>query len=267
LVIGGGNSAIDTARSAKKLNVLNKIIVSCIETESTMPAFAEEVKHASEEDIEFIHDSFVETCSVGKDGELNVVLHSHEKKTFLQNIKCDFIITAIGQTTDPSLFAQIQIDENQRVKSENSFTGYENVFVAGDISSGNNMSVIGAIASGKKAVVAVRKSLENYKYAYEGEMALERLNTNPAPTLHLRKAIVDDDIQVEIERYNLFQSCQKCNHCIDNFGCPAMVKVNGKVQIDMSRCNLCGLCIDVCPNNAIRFEVIEEEELEPEEII
>jgi len=265
LVIGGGNSAMDAARSAKKLNTLNKVIVTCIETENSMPAFAEEVKHAAAEGIEFIHDSFVERCSLEKSAKINIALHSFDKKIFLQNLQCDYIIAAIGQTIEPSVIENLSKDDNLRVKAENSFTGYKNIFAAGDISAGNNMSVIGAIASGKKAAVAVRKLLEDYKFSYEGEKALERLNTNPSPTLQLRKSSRDEDLKVEIERYNLFQSCQKCNHCIDNFGCPAMVKVNGKVQIDMSRCNLCGLCIDVCPNNAIHWDVVEEEVLEPEE--
>ena len=270
LVIGGGNSAMDAARSAKKLSVLNKIIVSCIETEDAMPAFAEEVKHALEEEIEFIHDSFIKNCSVGKAGEISIVLHSFSKEKLLQKFQCDYVITAIGQTTETSLFDKLgngSIDELGRIKGENCFTGYKNVFVAGDILSGNNMSVIGAIASGKKAAVAIRKLLENYDYGYEGEKALNRLNTNLSPTLQLRKSTGDVNVKVDIERYNLFQSCQKCNHCIDNFGCPAMVKVNGKVQIDMSRCNLCGLCIDVCPNNAIHWDVVEEEVLEPEETL
>jgi NADH dehydrogenase FAD-containing subunit/NAD-dependent dihydropyrimidine dehydrogenase PreA subunit len=286
LVIGGGNSAIDAARSAKKLSALNKVIISCIETENSMPAFAEEVKHAAEEDIEFIHDSFVKGCSVEKSGAIKIELHSFDNKKHLQDLKCDYIITAIGQTTDVSLTENLSKDENLRVKSENSFSGYKNIFVAGDISSGNNMSVIGSIASGKKAAVAVRKLLENYKYGYEGEKALERLNNshltplpdrqagNPSPKERGEKVLpfgqpkVGSEARlggVWIEQYNLYQSCYKCNHCIDNFGCPAMVKVGGKVQIDMSRCNLCGLCIDVCPNNAIHWEVVEEEVLEPEE--
>ena len=264
LVIGGGNSAIDSARSAKKLNPDNIVIVSCLETEALMPAFAEEVMHAKNEGIEFIPDSYVETCT-HKDGKTHVSLHCLGTKYFLQDLKCDYIITAIGQTTEPSITEHLSKDDNLRVKNENSFSGYKNVFVAGDIASGNNMSVIGAIASGKKAVVGIRQLLEGYKFGYEGEKALERLNANPTPTLKLRNEIIDDDIKLGIDQYNLFQSCQKCNHCIDNFGCPAMVKVNGKVQIDESRCTLCGLCIDVCPNNAIRWETVKEEELEPEE--
>ena len=132
------------------------------------------------------------------------------------------------------------------------------------------MSVIGAIASGKSAAVEVRKLLEKYKLEYEGKKALDRLNTSvPLRNTNEENSSKNsnsdggenshsvNNIRSEIEKYNLFQSCYKCNHCIDNFGCPAMVKVNGKVQIDSSRCNLCGLCIDVCPNNAIRWETEE----------
>lgn len=265
LVIGGGNSAMDAARSAKKLSSKNRIIVSCIETQSAMPAFAEEIKHVVEEGIELIADSEVKSCAL-KNGKIDISLVCSSTKKYLQDFECDFIITAIGQTTESAVIEKLSKDDDLRVKSENSFTGFKNVFVAGDLSSGNNMSVIGAIASGKKAVVAIRKALENYQFAYEGEKALHRLNTNLAPTIQLRTKILEDLDEINLERFNLFQSCQKCNHCIDNFGCPAMVKVDGKVQIDDSRCTLCGLCIDVCPNNAIRWEVVEKEVLQTEKI-
>lgn len=270
LVIGGGNSSIDAARSAKKLNAQNKVIVSCIETTKAMPAFAEEVNHALAEDIEFIHDSFVRECSVSSSDKIEITLHSFCKKEFLQKLECDYVITAIGQQGEQHTFERMgkeRMDAQGRIENKNGFSGYKNIFVAGDISSSNNMSVIGAIASGKKAAVAVRKSLENYQYEYEGEKALERLNSSPSLTLPKGKGTLSPSGRVGegLEIYNLFQSCMKCNHCIDNFGCPAMVKVNGKIKIDYSRCTLCGLCIDVCPNNAIRWEVVKEEEFEPAE--
>ncbi len=266
LVIGGGNSAIDAARAAKKLCPDNNIIVSCIETADAMPAFAEEVVHAQSEGINFINDSYLEDCSYDG-GKIMVTLNGFDSKTLLHQFGCNCVITAIGQTTDAEAIAKLQKDESTRVLNDNCHTGYKNVFVAGDISSGNSMSVIGAIASGKKAVVAIRKLLEGYAFAYEGEKALERLNTNPTPLQKLPSSDLEAGEIPDIGEYNLFQSCQKCNHCIDNFGCPAMVKVNGKVTIDESRCTQCGLCIDVCPNNAIRWETIPDEELIPLDVI
>jgi indolepyruvate ferredoxin oxidoreductase alpha subunit len=251
LVIGGGNSAMDAARSAKRLNELNEVILSCLETENEMPAFAEEVIHAREEGIELIPGSIVENCRTGPSGEIQCVLHSSGDKKYLQELKCDYIITAIGQTAEKGLFKP-----GDQADPANPAL-HPNLFFAGDIQEGNNRSVIGAIASGKKAAVAVRKLLEDYNYGYEGEKALAQLNTNPFPTLHLRKGREKGQIKIESKRYNLFQACRKCNHCIDNFGCPAMVKVDGKIQIEHSRCNSCGLCIDVCPNNAVHWEVNE----------
>lgn len=254
LIIGGGNSAIDTARAAKKIYTGNKVIVSCIETEKAMPAFPEEVDHAINEGIDFIYCSYIESIDEEKQEKFKIILHSFDDKKHIRDVQCDFIITSIGQITGTGLSDHLFQDENTRVKCLDSFTGYKNVFAAGDIISGNNMSLIGAIASGKKAAIAVRTLLENYKFEYEGELALNRLND-----LTLTKSnISDNSKEVEWDRFNLYQSCYKCNHCIDNFGCPAMVKVNGKVEIDLKRCNLCGLCIDVCPNNAIKWVVADE---------
>ena len=258
LIIGGGNSAIDAARSAKKLNSKNNIILSCIETKETMPAFAEEIKDTEEEGIKIIADSYVDSLSV--DGKINIRLHSFGNKKHLLDLSCDFIIAAIGQTTETSLLSSLSLDENIRVKSKNSFTGYKNILVAGDISAGNSMSVIGAIASGKKAAVGVRHLLEEYRFEYEGSKAMERLNENPSADIAHSISITDKNVREVVEQFNLFQSCYKCNHCIDNFGCPALVKVNGKIQVDYARCTLCGLCIDVCPNNAIKWETVKTEE-------
>jgi indolepyruvate ferredoxin oxidoreductase alpha subunit len=263
LIIGGGNSALDAARSAKKLSPLNKVIVSCIETEDAMPAFVEEVRHAMEEGIEFIHDSFVKTCWVTLSGDLEIILYSFDSKDFLQKLNCDYIITAIGQLSDAEAMREIgksRIDSQGRIKQLKEVSEDNNFFVAGDICSGNSMSVIGAIASGKNAAISVRQKLEDYQYGYEGAIALERLNNDlttrqPKGTKEL-VSLTNNESNIDelhIEQYNLFQSCMKCNHCIDNFGCPALVKVNGKVQIDQARCTLCGLCIDVCPNNAIQW--------------
>ena len=63
----------------------------------------------------------------------------------------------------------------------------------------------------------------------------------------------DVDISTFISRFNLFQSCEKCNHCIDNLGCPSLIKTNGKITIDKSTCTKCGWCIEVCPNDAIHW--------------
>lgn len=252
LIIGGGNSAMDAARSAKKLNPKNNVIVSCIEKLENMPAFVEEIVDALKENIRIIDNSLI-TSVKEENGKISINLNSFNEKTFIENIHPDFIITAIGQKGESNyLNTNITSDENYRIER----TEYKNVFAAGDILKGNHNSLIGAIGSGKRAAVQVRSLLENYEFEYEGEIALNKLIAVSTDRRYEQKniEITIDNISEVISEFDLFQTCAKCNHCIDNFGCPAMLKVDGKVVIDEKRCTSCGLCLDVCPNRAIYVE-------------
>ncbi len=254
LVIGGGNSAMDAARSAKHMDKSNRVILSCVETKEEMPAFVEEIEHAIEEGIELIPDSYVSSCSAN--GNLQFELNTFLNKKAQQNIEADYVIVAIGQDSETEVLISSELDETNRVRADNKTgkTATDNVFVAGDLCSGNHMSVIGAIASGKRAATGIRQLLEGYEYDYEGAEALHMLNTEQ-PKGHLSmKVEMSNQLLKEITHFDLFQACQKCNHCIDNFGCPALVKVKGKIELDETKCTHCGLCIDVCPNGAIQWE-------------
>jgi indolepyruvate ferredoxin oxidoreductase alpha subunit len=48
------------------------------------------------------------------------------------------------------------------------------------------------------------------------------------------------------------EKCSDCEVCTKAFGCPAIYKVNGKVEVDASLCYGCGVCEVVCPADAIR---------------
>lgn len=260
LIIGGGNSAIDSARAAKKINPNNTVTLVCIESRENMPAFEEEIIHAIEEGVKIIPESSVEKVI-----DCNEVVQCTIKSLLTDNtqiISCDTIITAIGQSPNTELFSELseQTDKNSsliHINNKNGFTHFKNVFAAGDICQGNHQSVIGAIASGKRAATGIRQLLENYKYGYEGINALDKLNQSSGKYSIPKNNFTNEvDLLEGIKGMDFYQACAKCNHCIDNFGCPAMIKVNGKIEIDYQKCTNCGLCIDVCPNNAITF--IEE---------
>ena len=261
LVIGGGNSAIDVARSAKRFNTDNEVTLVCIETEQNMPAFTEEVVHAKEEGVHIIPNSYVAECS--EEGQVKVVLNAFDSKNHLQDLSCDYVVVAIGQQGNVSEFEVIgkeYLANGNKIKADKNigFTNYKNVFVAGDICDNNHISLIGAIASGKRAVVGLKQQLEGYKYSYEGLNALLNLNNKEKEGETSNPIKLEGDITDFIKNFNLFQSCEKCNHCIDNLGCPAMIKVNGKIVIDYPKCTNCGLCLDVCPNDAIGWEKEKE---------
>jgi indolepyruvate ferredoxin oxidoreductase alpha subunit len=47
------------------------------------------------------------------------------------------------------------------------------------------------------------------------------------------------------------ETCTKCKICINQLGCPAIIIDNGKITIDNSQCDGCGLCAQVCPTKSI----------------
>jgi len=276
LVIGGGNSAMDAARAAKKLPTVDKVLLSCIENADNIPAFQDEVEEALAEGIEIFPNSFVDKVQITEHQKLQLEMKNFDDKTERDAINCDYVITAIGQRGDADLLNDsgiADIDELQRIKTNADAKlkncGQQladNVFVAGDIKSEQHMSLIGAIGGGKKAAIGVRKLLENYQYAYEGETALNAL----LDTEELKQDVVHhqhrsepadnafEKLKIELKQIDLYQTCERCNHCIDNFGCPSLVRVDGKVTIEQSSCIRCGLCIDVCPNNAIKWQTESE---------
>ncbi len=262
LVIGGGNSAIDSARSVKRMDKKNKVIVSCIETREDMPGFTEEVNHAIEEGIQFEYESYVAGCTAENGKGISIELHSYKTKQQLQTLQVDHVLTAIGQLGTKESFADIgdkNMADDNRIKADTKtgYTNYKNVYVAGDICGGNQLSVIAAIGSGKRAANGVRQLLEDNQNQYEGTEALDLLNSTIGGDGLLDNAISVEDLPTVIEKFDLFQTCEKCNHCIENFGCPALVKKNGKVTIDENLCTNCGLCIDVCLNDAIKWEKVQ----------
>ncbi len=268
LVVGGGNSAIDAARSAKRFHPSVNVVLSCIEEKELMPAFKEEIGHAIEEGVTIFPNSYVAACS--ESDKLNIALHQFDAKNHLQDLICDYIVIAIGQQgniEEYSIIGEDKLGNGNKIKANNKtgFTNYKNVFVAGDICDENHMSLIGAIASGKRAVIGIKKLLENYEHDYEGINSLLNLNNKQKEGNSSHPLDLNGDISSIISQFNLFQSCEKCNHCIDNLGCPAMIKINGKINIDYPKCTKCGLCIDVCPNDAISWvkesEVVIENQI------
>ena len=277
LIIGGGNSALDAARAANRFSPANEVVISCLESRDKMPAFDDEVEEAVKEGIQIIPSSDVIDIGNSDNLKLNVKFNILSETDKNESHEYDYIITAIGQRgdLDSKSSDSLQTDSLGRIISnpEGSHTEYGNVFVAGDICAGNHNSLIGAIASGKNAAVGVRSLLEGYTYKYEGIEALKVLNHSndfqqkPKPSIH--EILEESYIKAEMPKFDLFQACAKCDHCIENFGCPALIKKNGQVEVDEILCTNCGLCIDVCINDAIHWvkkeaaigELVEDAEL------
>ncbi len=173
LVLGGGNVAFDCARVARRLGA-EEVRMACLECREEMPAADEEIEQGEEEGI-VLMPSRTFTRILAEDGSVTGVEFLDVESVCFdddgrpeidsaagseQTVEADTVIFAIGQTPDiPEAFGVDTTD--RRFIALNSLTlstSREAVFAAGDAVSGSG-SVIEAIASGRKAAVAVDKWL------------------------------------------------------------------------------------------------------------
>lgn len=174
MVLGGGNVAFDCARVARRIGA-EEVHIACLECRTDMPAACDEIDQGEEEGI-FINPSKsftqilsengkiagvefldVESFSFDEDSnpQIEVVENSHHV------LEADTVIFAIGQRPEiPDGFG-LDITANKLIEldSYTFTTSREGVFAAGDAVTGT-ASIIKAIASGRKAAIAIDKFLE-----------------------------------------------------------------------------------------------------------
>ncbi|MFH1789382.1 MAG: NADPH-dependent glutamate synthase [Candidatus Altiarchaeota archaeon] len=174
-VVGAGNVAMDSARSALRLGA-EKVYIVYRRSHEEMPARAEEVHHAQEEGIEF-HLLTNPVEIIGKDGkvagvrcikmELGEPDESGRRRPIPIEgseftIEVDEVVVAIGQSPNPLLHQatpELSVDKKGRVVvDENLATSIPGVYAGGDIVSGA-ATVISAMGQGKNAAKAIDRFL------------------------------------------------------------------------------------------------------------
>ncbi|MCX8082060.1 MAG: NADPH-dependent glutamate synthase [bacterium] len=178
-VIGGGNVAMDAARSALRLGA-KEVIVLYRRTEKEMPARKEEIEHAMEEGIKFIF--LVQPLEIigDENGYVKGIKVIHNKlgepdesgrrspipiEGTEEIINLDSVIVAIGQNPSPlipSTYKQIKTGKkgNIIVNEATGETNIPGIFAGGDIATGA-ATVISAMGMGRKAAQSIIKYLEN----------------------------------------------------------------------------------------------------------
>jgi len=165
VVIGGGNSAMDAARTALRLGA-EAVTVLAIEREHELPASPREVREAREEGVEFVLGAA--PVAIEGAGRVGRVLHRAAHWDFPQDgpprivfetertgaIEADTVIVAIGQRPDlerTGLDKQIRLGRGGRIEvDEKGRTSKPGVFAAGDVVTGPS-TVVQSMASGRMA--------------------------------------------------------------------------------------------------------------------
>ena len=179
-VIGGGNVAMDAARTAKRLGA-GQVSIVYRRSEQELPARLEEVHHAKEEGIDFrllanpvrilgedgrvtgmeiIHMELGEPDSSGRRSPVEVAGSE-------EIIPADSVVIAIGQTPNPIIKrAEPEIATNRHgclvIDEESCMTSMENVYAGGDVVTGA-ATVILAMGAGKKAAAEIDKKISGAK--------------------------------------------------------------------------------------------------------
>jgi NADPH-dependent glutamate synthase beta subunit-like oxidoreductase len=277
-IYGGGNTAIDAARTAKRLGAEESLIVYR-RTKEKMPAHASELNEAIEEGIRFkwlatVKEMGIEGIVVEK-MILDETGFPQPTGTF-ENVEADCLILALGQESELSLLKGIpdlETAEGQVKVDVSMMTSRPGIFAGGDMIP-SEKTVTTAVGHGKKAARNIDAWLNGEVFA-KGEQheiaSFDKLNTwyySDAPkTVQQELGIVrrhstfDEVVKGLSEQNALFEarrclSCGNCFECDNCYGvCPdnAVIKLGPGMRFEFNYdfCKGCGLCAAECPCGAI----------------
>jgi len=265
-VVGGGNVAMDVARSALRIGG-EEIHVLCVESRDEMPAFKKDVKEAEEEGI-ILHTRRMPKRIIGiagkavgvetlkcasvfdEDGRFNPQVEPNTEEI----LEADTIIVAIGQEVDYTLLKAadgVLVTKGGLlvVDGITQQTNIPGVFAAGDAVSGPGL-VIEAIAKGHEASISIDRFLrgENLKkgrvkkepiVAPLPEKDFEKIKRVELPTLPVKERIRNfKEVELEMTEEMAIKEAERCLSC--------------------NICSLCRQCVDACEADAINHDAEEK---------
>ncbi len=272
VVIGGGNVAVDVARSAIR-GGSSSVDMFCLEDRLTMPAAKEEVDEALEEGIE-IHNSWGPCEIQSEDGKVKRVIFKkcisvidgegrfqpqydeNERMT----VECETVIVSIGQSIiwgDLLQGSNVQLAGGDRAVADSLTyqTEQPDVFVGGDVYTGPRFA-IDAIAAGKEGAISI------HRFVHEGQSLTIGRNRREFIELHKENLVIPnelvssfdrqepdlvtginptatfDDVRLPFTEEQVKAETARCLSC-------------GASVVDPNRCIGCGVCTTKCEFDAI----------------
>jgi len=178
LVIGGGNVAIDVARTAVRLKEVSQTDIYCLEARDMMPAHDEEIEEALDEEIA-INNSYGPRKIIKENGQVKGVVFSKCLSLFDQEgrfnpqfddqdqkvVDCDYVLLSVGQTFDYGSLLEgedVKLTPRQTIEVDpvTLQSSKEDIFAGGDVASGPKLA-IDAIAAGKEAAVSLHRFVQH----------------------------------------------------------------------------------------------------------
>lgn len=282
-IYGGGNTAMDAARTAKRLGVEEAFIIYRRDREH-MPAHDFEAEEALTEGVKINwlrtiknvdNSSFTVEVMDIKDGKLTATGQ-------YETLEADSLILALGQDTDTNFLHQlegIQIKNDGTVEVDATMmTGHAGVFAGGDMVPSERTVTI-AVGHGKKAARYIDGYLKGTPYQKPAKhpiVGFEKLHVwykTEAPKREqvmlapeVRSQSFEEVLGSLSRKEALFeaQRCLSCGNCFECDGCygscpeDAIIKLGkgNRYEYDYTKCTGCAVCFEQCPCSAI--EMISE---------
>ena len=279
VVIGGGNVAIDVARTSARLSNVTRTDIFCLESREGMPAHQEEIVEALEEEI-VINNSYGPTkiisennkvvgvefkkCLSVLDSEGNFNPQYDENDTKV--VECDFVLLSVGQTFN---YGDLFKDEAVKLTNRNTIavdsitlqTSVEDIFAGGDVQSGPGLA-IDAIASGKEAAISL------HRYVQNGQSLIFGRDTHSYISLDKSNLNIEDYDSIKRQKTKHVDGKQAKQTFNDLRGTltEAQVKLEtnrclgcGATKADEYLCVGCGACTLKCKFDAIKLVRVHDE--------
>jgi NADPH-dependent glutamate synthase beta subunit-like oxidoreductase len=283
-IYGGGNTAMDAARTAKRLGAEEALIIYRRDREH-MPAHSFEADEAVEEGVKI---NWLRTIKEIDQTHIQVEIMKVNEEGYpeptgqFETLEADALILALGQDTDTGFLQHVQGIEFKRdgtvVVDANMMTGHAGIFAGGDMVPSERTVTI-AVGHGKKAARHIDAYLKGGQYATPPKhdiVGFDKLhiwyNTDAAQRqqdsveLEQRSFGFEEVVKGFNEAQALFEAkrCLSCGNCFECDGCfgacpeQAIIKLGPgqRYRYDYDRCTGCAVCFEQCPCHAI--EMIQE---------
>lgn len=272
VVIGGGNSAMDSARAAKRVLGVETVSILYRRTIKQMPADREELENAVLDGVIFHElvnpislENGILTCQVMELGEVDASGRRRPVPVKDQTVTfpADSVLTAIGELVEYDLLEEngIALDENGNIQvDEYNQTSLENVFITGDAFRGP-ATVVEGIADARKAVNGILELEGTAQTLLIPQLTFDRASQQAA--VAAKKAFIHPQVpKAEFEQsyHEETERCLECNYLCDKCVEVCPNRANIAIQVDSpllrdknqvlhmdALCNECGNCATFCP--------------------
>jgi NADPH-dependent glutamate synthase beta subunit-like oxidoreductase len=280
-IYGGGNTAMDAARTAKRLGAEEALIIYRRDREH-MPAHSFEADEAMEEGVKI---NWLRSIKEIDQTHIQVEVMKINEQGYpeptgeVETLEADALILALGQDSDSGFLKNvpnIQVKRDGVVEVDaNMMTGYAGIFAGGDMVP-SERTVTVAVGHGKKAARHIDAFLRGTQYVQPPKSALAGFEQLHIWYLTEAEQRLQDSLELEERGYGfaevvqglsesaaVFEArrCFSCGNCFECDGCygscpeQAITKLGPgqRYRYEYDRCTGCAVCYEQCPCHAIEM--------------